>query len=247
MNAPLFTAGESLDSREALILAAEKLFSIRGIEAVSLRQLAKAGGHGNNNAVRYHFGSKLALVRAIFDYRVTQMEPIRERMLAAAERKGAGDDLRQLIEMIFLPYLLLRDGDGTFPYVGFLMHYLIYERPRGMTHIADNGNAPCLQRILRAIYAKLAFLPPDVAERRLMSASLIVETALVNNAGRIGNDSDFTLPQALPQLLHDVFGEVTAMMAMPWTGPVSTDFAARTAQMLTVNAGAHAKVEKPSA
>lgn len=52
-------------TRDAILLAAERLFAEQGIAAVSNRQVSEAAGQGNNAAVGYHFGTKTDLVRAI--------------------------------------------------------------------------------------------------------------------------------------------------------------------------------------
>ena len=52
-------------AREAMIRAAERLFSERGIEAVSLREVGAVAGQRNNSAAQYHFGTREGLVDAV--------------------------------------------------------------------------------------------------------------------------------------------------------------------------------------
>ena len=58
-----------------LIETAERLFAERGVNAVSLREIGAEAGQRNTGAVRYHFGTKEALVNAVFEHRMT---PINE-------------------------------------------------------------------------------------------------------------------------------------------------------------------------
>ena len=53
--------------RDGLISTARQLFAEQGIEAVSLREVARAAGHRNTNAVQYHFGDRDALVTAVVE------------------------------------------------------------------------------------------------------------------------------------------------------------------------------------
>lgn len=228
MKAPLFIANDALTSREALLLAAEKLFSIQGFNATSLRQIAAAGGHGNTNAVRYHFGAKTDLARAIFEYRVAQMEPIRAGMFDIAANAGTLHEPRTILEILFLPYLSLQDRDGSFPYAGFLVHYLLYQRPRGLQHVSDYGNASNLNRVLNCIAELSSFLPEVVAERRLLSITMIFATALVNQANR----ADGATIKNLPQLVSDLIDEAVSNLMMPWRGSVSQDFAQRITDLM---------------
>ena len=73
-----------------IVIAAERLFAMNGIEGVSLRQISTEAGSANNSAVHYHFGSKAGLIAAIFRYRLPQL--IKERRLLAARAIPATSD-----------------------------------------------------------------------------------------------------------------------------------------------------------
>lgn len=160
--------------KEQLILSGEKLFGLKGIEGTSLREIATKAENGNNNAVRYHFGSKEGLIQAIFRYRVAQLEPYRADMFKAAETKNTLHDLRTLLEILFLPHLHICDKAGRHPYLAFLMHYLLHYRPKGIAHVADQAspNGPNLYRVQKLLRERFFYLAPDVFERRLLIASV---------------------------------------------------------------------------
>ncbi len=86
-------------TRERILNAAEALFVEQGFEATSLRQItAKAGA--NLAAVNYHFGTKEALVREVFDRRLRVINAERLAGLDAAEAQAHGRPLapEKLIE-----------------------------------------------------------------------------------------------------------------------------------------------------
>lgn len=60
---------------DRILLAAEQLFSQRGIDGVSLREITAAAGV-NSAAAHYHFGSKEVVLQALFALRA---KPIAER------------------------------------------------------------------------------------------------------------------------------------------------------------------------
>jgi AcrR family transcriptional regulator len=157
------------DAKTRLTLAAEALFAKGGIEGVSLREIAAAAGQGNHHAVQYHFGSREALVQAIFDHRMRQMEPRRAEMLAAAETAGRLGDARTLMEIVFLPQLDLPGQRGNHSYAQFLCQYLLRNKGSGF---GDFGVAlpPHLDRTLKLLRQRLAFLPESIAQRRLVTA-----------------------------------------------------------------------------
>ncbi len=101
----------------------EQLFARNGIESTSMRTVALAAGQSNVAAVQYHFGSKEGLIGAIFQDRVEQMEGPREAMLAEIGDPSR-TSVRQLLEVIFRPYLDLIDEDGNHVYARMLLDYL---------------------------------------------------------------------------------------------------------------------------
>ncbi|WP_221794444.1 TetR/AcrR family transcriptional regulator [Aquisediminimonas sediminicola] len=165
---------QTLTVKEQLILAGEQLFGQKGIEGTSLREIATKAENGNNNAVRYHFGSKEGLIQAIFHYRVAQLEPYRAEMFKIAKAKSTLHDLRTLIEILYLPHLQICDDVGRHPYIAFLLHYLLYYRPKGMMHVADQAspNGPNLYLLLKLLRERFFYLDPDVLERRLLTANV---------------------------------------------------------------------------
>src|SRR5262245_66330191 len=82
------------DTRRQLILAAERLFAERGLAGVSLREINVAAGQRNTSAAHYHFGSKEALVEAIFDFRRNEISRRRDELLDKTQREGRARDMR---------------------------------------------------------------------------------------------------------------------------------------------------------
>src|SRR4029453_3762817 len=80
------------ETRTRILDAAEELFMQHGFEGTSMRQLtAKAGA--NLAAVNYHFGSKDALMGAVFRRRLDPMNAGRIAELERLEKEAAGRPL----------------------------------------------------------------------------------------------------------------------------------------------------------
>lgn len=75
-------------TRERLLDAAERLFATRGFEATSLRDVTSQA-KANIAAVNYHFGSKDALVRAVFERRLGEVNRRRIELLDAGGRPAS--------------------------------------------------------------------------------------------------------------------------------------------------------------
>lgn len=204
---------EIAPSKLQLMLASEGLFARRGLDGVSLREIASAAGHGNNNAVRYHFGSKEGLAQAVFRFRVLQMEPARQRLLDELHARGADMDMRSICEVIFLPHIDLIDDRGHHRYAGFLLSYLAYNRPRGMSHFVDIYGADCpnLSEAQDLFYKRVQFLPPDLANNRLLNATTIFLTALVVlDNGNLDRNSDGYM-----RVIDDTLEQIVAATCTP--------------------------------
>lgn len=75
------TVTERVETRDALLDAAERLFADVGVDAASLRSITSEAS-ANLASVNYHFGSKEGLVRAVLSRR---FRPITEQRLAALD------------------------------------------------------------------------------------------------------------------------------------------------------------------
>jgi AcrR family transcriptional regulator len=119
-----------------LVLAAERLLALHGIDGVSLRQIAVEAGSANNSAVHYHFGSKGGLIAAIFRHRLPQLLSERELLAARCDP----DDLRSRLEAHFLPVLRLAESPDSH-YVSFVdqLQRHTLGTPEGMLDLPPDG------------------------------------------------------------------------------------------------------------
>jgi AcrR family transcriptional regulator len=89
--------------REAIVAAAEDLFSVNGFNAVSVRDIAQAAG-ANPGSVTYHFKTKDGLLLEIYQRHCGPMNLRRSELLAAAKRiRDPQDRLEAIIRAYVLP------------------------------------------------------------------------------------------------------------------------------------------------
>ncbi|WP_052134533.1 TetR/AcrR family transcriptional regulator [Sphingomonas sp. 37zxx] len=113
-------ASRSQNTRTALIECAESLFGAHGVEGVSLRQIGAASGSANTGVVAYHFGTKQALLQAVIEHRLPAIEARRRELFARAETSGRALDLRDLMEILYLPFFEQVDAAGQHSYAAFM-------------------------------------------------------------------------------------------------------------------------------
>ncbi|MCV7176926.1 TetR/AcrR family transcriptional regulator [Mycolicibacterium sphagni] len=161
-------------TREAILIAAERLFAEHGVFAVSNRQVSEAAGQGNNAAVGYHFGTKTDLVRAIEHKHAIPVEKLREERVGAL---GAGAELRDWAECLVLPLTdhLTAMGNPTW-YARFAAQVMAdpaYQK----TVTRDALTLPSLITVLEGINRCLPDLPGDVrVTRNIMARNLLMHT-----------------------------------------------------------------------
>ena len=86
---------------ERILQAAERLFSERGIDGVSLREITSAAGV-NSASAHYHFGSKNAVLETLFSLRASPIIERREAMLSALKLDRLGRPVLEDVLMAFL-------------------------------------------------------------------------------------------------------------------------------------------------
>lgn len=95
------SSGES--TRVMLMEVAERLFATKGIEAVTLREIQEAAGQSNTSVIRYHFGSRDGLIRALVAFRQSALAAEREEMLARMQEDGKEADPRAVVWLLVRP------------------------------------------------------------------------------------------------------------------------------------------------
>lgn len=73
-------------TRERILHTAARLFSERGFDSVSLRDIT-TDADVNVAAVNYHFGSKVGLLKVVFDHYATPVNAARMKLLDECDRK----------------------------------------------------------------------------------------------------------------------------------------------------------------
>lgn len=93
------------ESSNTIKTIALKLFAERGVDGVTVREIATAAGQKNHGAVGYYFGSKEALVREIVADGAKVIDDRRNMRLDALEAAGGPRTVREVVDTIIYPSL----------------------------------------------------------------------------------------------------------------------------------------------
>jgi AcrR family transcriptional regulator len=105
-------SGGTMDSREKLLAAALHLFAARGVDRVSVRDIAHEAGV-NSALVGYYFRSKDGLLSQLYRRHCEPLNAERMKLLKSFSRGGADPSLEKVLEAFIRPALAITtDSNG---------------------------------------------------------------------------------------------------------------------------------------
>jgi len=156
-------------TRERLILEAESLFGERGIDGVTMRMICEAADQKFAGSVQYHFGDRLGLLFAVFEYREDQLQPQRQALIDEGRKTGQLDNVRFLLRILFEPNFRMYEEQGTISYMRCHAAYLATHRPRGIDHPVDldSPTTRVMREAMILLERRLSAMGPKLAAFRL--------------------------------------------------------------------------------
>lgn len=160
------------ETREQILVTAERLFAEHGVEAVSNRQVSEAAGQSNNFAVGYHFGTKNDLVLAIVRRHTEAVERRRNEMLADIT---GSPELRDWLSCLVRPHTEHLDSLGSPSwYARFIAQVTTHPSYRELV-VKESFSSRSMQQTVEGMFRLVARLPEEVRqERSYMSRLMIV-------------------------------------------------------------------------
>ena len=147
------------ETRTRILDAAEELFMQQGFGGTSMRLLTSKAGV-NLAAVNYHFGSKDALIEAVFRRRLDPMNVARIAALEALEAGGTPDADAIIRAFVGASLRMLEDAKGGRNFIR--LHGRTYTEPaKGIRHLIGQMYAPTMQRYKAALERALPQMPRE--------------------------------------------------------------------------------------
>ena len=148
-------------TKEKILDSAEKLFAVQGFDATSLRAIT-AGAGVNLAAVHYHFGSKDALLGAVFARRLEPLNRERLALLDSVEASGQATSLEKIMEAFVGPPLRLHhDLDRGGSMFMRLMGRTLAEPSQNVQEIFIQQFREIAGRFTAALKRAMPGLPPE--------------------------------------------------------------------------------------
>lgn len=157
-----------LSAKHQLVLTAERLYALHGLDGVPLRHIGAAAGTVNKSAVAYHFGSKAGLIDTILRNRLDDL--IRRRNLLNARVRN--DDLRGLIEAHYLPLIELAEDENCY-YPRFLEQLVNHSDGADFFARLPAAHFESLQIYYNRVEKLIQDVPQALRDDRIFEASTI--------------------------------------------------------------------------
>jgi AcrR family transcriptional regulator len=174
-----------------------RLFAERGVDGVTVREIATAAGQKNHGAVGYHFGSKEALVRAIVKDGAIELDRLRNAMVDKLEAAGGPAGVRDIIAILIQSVLALPNEH----YVRFITMFAMTHRDLMLDAIDPEWNR-AYGRCLDHLRCLLPHLPAGLQSQRFVFMGASLSAILSARERALADDSRHTLWTSQESLDH---------------------------------------------
>lgn len=165
-------------TKQKLMDVAEELFATKGIAATLVGDIVQGAGQRNPSALRYHFGSRDALLQAIREKYLVQLEERRTTLYTEWPAPGPST-ARDAVSITVIPLVeLLRTEPGR-RYLRILGQTLFDLDPGQMS---ETSRYPSLAKTLALMESDISDAPIDLVGDRVRGCLLMITGALATTA-----------------------------------------------------------------
>ncbi len=138
---------------------ARRLFAERGVDGVTVRDIAEAAGQRNHGAVSYHFGSKETLVREIIRDGAILIDERRNAALDAREADGGPATISEVVDiLVYTATAMDESAVGEDSYIRFVTMLGMTHRELFLSALEgrwNSGYLRCLDHLRRLMPADM--------------------------------------------------------------------------------------------
>lgn len=168
---------EPLNTRDALKIAAMRLFADRGVEAVSVRDIILEAGVKNGGSLNYYFGTKEGLITEIVGEIFTVANEAWMREFATLQEAGGPKSVREIMRIIVYAPPILMPGEEV-PTSTRVIASLLFTRRKFVADLMRKMNLIVFNRMLSDIEALMPQIPRPVMRQRIVFAAWYMSAVL---------------------------------------------------------------------
>jgi AcrR family transcriptional regulator len=196
------------DTRLALLRAAERLFAAKGVDAVSLREIAAAAGQGNHSAAAYHFSHKRELINAVLE---RHSGPIQAGWLATLDhmRSEGRESLEELVSLLVRSLVRkLDDPDGGADYL-LVVAELVTSRTFPITTLPATS-APGILKLMAALMRHVESVPFNLLPLRMMRVAAVLYCSIADYHRLVTSGHKISREEFTADLITSLIGLLSA-------------------------------------
>lgn len=213
--APASSGSEA--SRTRIKETALRLFSERGIDGVSVRDIVSAAKMKNGASLHYYFGSKDALIQELIIDCAIRSDVARLERLDALEAQGGPRRLADIVRLLIESELSLEAAGGAGGQMRFIMALQINHRDLVRAALDNSQHAAGYMRCVDHIRSFLGHMPPEAARDRVVLMYIyIMATMAARESARSspGGEAGFwSTPGAVEAIIATTCGLLEAPLA----------------------------------
>ena len=201
-------------TRERLKSAAMRLFSIHGIDGVTVRDIVAEAGARNGASLHYYFRTKDDLIRELVVDAATRSDRARNVRLDKLEAEGGPKSVADILRLIIEVETIDKcDPDQASPlpigfgHMRFVVAMQFNHRKMFLDAIGDRWNKSYL-RCIRHLMRLMSPIPASVVNQKLVFMALFLNAALAAREAAFEGDPTggklWAQPEALENLIKTI-------------------------------------------
>jgi len=175
------------DTREKLLLAAERLFATKGIDATRVRDVNALAGQRNTSAIRYHFDDRSGLLASLIEQRMGELDHARGQALEKLGRRPAGQaiEVEDYVGVLVAPLAERVHADAAWACWVRVLAQLISVRGHEHRSLWEGRYDRATRHVFRRIRPLVPDVPDDIWLQRVEDLTILCIGSLCERAGAL--------------------------------------------------------------
>ncbi|MES2034586.1 MAG: helix-turn-helix domain-containing protein [Pseudomonadota bacterium] len=203
------------DAAGRLKQVACRLFAQRGVDGVTVREIAEAAGQKNHAAVGYHFGSKEALIRELVLDGAVLIDRNRNAGLDALEAAGGPTGVREIADLLIATSIGLEGSGLEDSYNRFIVMLAMTHREVFMNALDGRWNSG-YQRCLDHLRRLMPDMPAAAKNERLVFMGAYLGSVVSAREAALADTSRDHRMWDSEQTLGHFAATITALIEAPF-------------------------------